>query len=302
MKGNVMSKEIRVALIGLDTSHTVEFARRMQAPDCPADQKVAGLRAVSCLRFSTPFQNEEGLNARQAMLESWGIKVTLDFDEAVADCDAIMIEINDAAYHLEYFTRCASLGKSIFLDKPLADTIENGKKIYDLTKSKNLKVFSVSSLRFVPQLEQACREIPSPQFATIYGPLGGAPAGSSIVWYGVHAFEMLQRAMGRGAQSLLVKKDTAGVTAIVTYPDNRRGIVELSNDAWIYGGTLRTADKASPYVVDMSRAYSDLLIKIEAFFRTGVSPVDMDETLEVMAMLDATQKSSDSGKEEKINI
>ncbi len=52
----------------------------------------------------------------------------------------------------------------------------------------------------------------------------------------------------------------------------------------------------------MSRAYSDLLIKIEAFFRTGVSPVDMDETLEVMAMLDATQKSSDSGKEEKINI
>jgi predicted dehydrogenase len=194
------------------------------------------------------------------------------------------------------------LGKSIFLDKPLADTIENGKKIYDLTKSKNLKVFSVSSLRFVPQLEQACREIPSPQFATIYGPLGGAPAGSSIVWYGVHAFEMLQRAMGRGAQSLLVKKDTAGVTAIVTYPDNRRGIVELNHGAWIYGGTLRTTDKASPYVVDMSRAYSDLLVKIEAFFRTGVSPVTMEETLEVMALLDATQKSSDSGKEEKINI
>jgi predicted dehydrogenase len=296
-----MNNDLQVALIGLDTSHTLEFARRMQAPDCPADQKVTGLRAVSCLRFSTPFQNEEGLNARQAMLEGWGVKVTTHFEEAVKKCDVIMLEINDAAYHLEYFTRCAALGKPIFLDKPLADTLDNGKKIHDLIRSKNLKVFSTSSLRLVPQLEQACQQIPSPQFATVFGPLGEAPAGSSIVWYGVHSFEMLQRAMGRGARSVLVKKDGAGVTAIVTYADNRRGIVELSNGAWVYGGTLRTLDNAVSFVADMSRAYSDLLLKIEAFFRTGIPPVAMADTLEVMALLEAARRSHDGGAEEKID-
>ncbi len=79
-----MSHEIKVALIGLDTSHTIEFVNRMQGPECAVDQRVSGLRAVNCLRFGTPFQNEEGLNNRQKQLESWGIKVTTKFEEAVA--------------------------------------------------------------------------------------------------------------------------------------------------------------------------------------------------------------------------
>jgi predicted dehydrogenase len=295
-----MSQDIRVAIIGLDTSHAIEFSQRMQASDCPADQKVGGLRAVSCLRFETPFQNQEGLNNRQKQLEAWGIKVTTKFEEAVADCDALMIEINDPAFHLEYFTRCASLGKRIFLDKPLADTTANGKKICDLIQSKKLSVFSASSLRFVPSFLNVCSQMPAPLFAHAYGPLGKAPAGSGIVWYGVHSFELLQRAMGCGARSVTVKKDDAGVTCIVRYADNRRGIVELSEGAWVWGGELRTMDKSIPFVVNMDYAYRDLLREVEKFFRTGVPPVEMADTLEVMALLDAARRSNDSGNEEKI--
>ncbi len=295
------NKEIKVGLIGLDTSHTVEFAKRMQAPDCPPDQKVCGMRATACLRFPTPFQSEEGLNARQKMLEGWGIKVTMDFDEAVADCDAVMLEINDPSLHLEYFTRCAKLGRRMFLDKPLADTVENGKKICELAREKGLAVFSASSLRFVPQLRKACEEMASPLFTSVYGPLGKAPAGSSVVWYGVHAFEMLQRAMGRGAQSVFVKKDGGGVTAVVRYAGNRRGLVELSDDAWIYGGCLRDKQKAVPFVVETGRIYSDLLIRIGEFFRGAQTPVSMEDTLEVTAMLDAARRSHDGGADESVN-
>lgn len=296
-----MSGKIKVALIGLDTSHTIEFARRMQAPDCPADQKVPGLKAVSCLRFSTPFQSETGLNERQKQLEDWGVKVTLDFDEAVADCDALMIEINDPSYHLNYFTRCANLGKPIFLDKPMADTLANARKISDLINSKNLKVFSASSLRFVPQLKETCDKMPSPIFVTFYGPLGKAPAGSSIVWYGVHTFEMLERAMGRGAAGVFVKKDSAGITAVVKYPDNRRGIVELTYDAFVYGGCLRNKETAAPFSVDMTRAYSDLLFETAKFFKTGKTPVAIEDTLEIMGLLDAADRSNESGRDEPVN-
>ena len=65
-----MKEEIRVALIGLDTSHSVEFPRRMQAPDCPEQLRVEGLRAVSCLRFETPFTNKQILDERQKQLEA----------------------------------------------------------------------------------------------------------------------------------------------------------------------------------------------------------------------------------------
>jgi predicted dehydrogenase len=296
-----IQKPIRVALIGLDTSHTVEFARRMQAPDCPDDQKVSGLAVVSCLRFATPFQSEAGLNERQATLEGWGIKVTTDFDEAIENCDALMLEINDPAYHAEYFARCAELGKPIFLDKPLADNLASGRAIVELAEAKSIPFFSASSLRFVPQLEEACRQMPTPQFVHVFGPLGQAPSGSSVVWYGVHSFEMLQRALGSGAKSVRAFKDENGVTAIVSYADNRRGVVELNNGAYVYGGSLRDLKRAVPFMADMTYAYRDLLLLIEAFLRTGQAPLSPQDTLEIMALLEATERALQSGREEAVS-
>ena len=295
-----MAEEQRVAIIGLDSSHSIEFVRRLQAPDCADDQRVAGMRAVTCLRFETPFQDQEGLDKRQQQLESWGVAVTEDFDEAVADCDALLIEINDAAYHVEYFTRCAGLGKPVFLDKPLADTVENGRQICVVAAENDVRFFSASSLRYVPALTQACEAVPEPVCCTVYGPLGKAPVGSSIVWYGVHSFEMLQRAMGNGAQRLHTRKDEAGVVVTVDYAGGRRGVVELTEGAYIYGGCLRTSKTAAPFVVDVSAVYTGLLVEIQQFLAGGAAPVDVDETLEIMAMLDAAERSFQSGETEAV--
>ncbi len=292
-----MTTEFKVAVIGLDTSHSVEFIKRMQAPECPEDQRVSGLRATACLRFETPFQNKDGLDARQKQLEGWGVKVTERFEEAVADCDSVMAEINDPAYHLEYFMKCAALGKPLYLDKPMADTIKSGREIAALAAARQLNMMSSSSLRYVTALVEACAKIPQPLQAATFGPLGKAPAGSSIVWYGVHAFEMLERAMGRGAASMTVAKDRAGVVCDVEYADGRRGVVELTEGNYSYGGTLRGANNtAAAFVVDMSRAYTLQLVEIEKFFRTGKAPLAIEDTVEVMAMLDAAQRAFDSGK------
>lgn len=295
-----MPEEIKVALIGLDTSHTVEFARRMQAPDCAEDQKVRGMEAITCLRFETPFQDKEGLDKRQAQLEAWGVKVTEDFDEAIDGCHAIMLEINDGAYHLEYFEKCAGLGKPIFLDKPLADTIENGRKIYDMAKEKSIRVFSSSSLRYIPNLDEAAKEVSDAMYASMYGPVGVAPAGSSIVWYGVHAFEMLERAMGMGAKSVFARKDDAGVIAIVDYPDARRGVVELTTGVYSYGGLVRDKKTVFPFIADTKRLYTVELEHVVEFFRGGPPAASMEDALEVMAMLDAAEKSSQTGKTVKL--
>ncbi len=295
-----MPEEIKVALIGLDTSHTVEFARRMQAPDCAEDQKVQGMEAITCLRFETPFQDKEGLDKRQAQLEAWGIKVTEDFDEAIDGCHAIMLEINDGAYHLEYFKKVAGLGMPIFLDKPLADNIENARTIYDMAKEKNIRVFSSSSLRYIPNLDQAAEEVPEAMYASMYGPVGVAPAGSSIVWYGVHAFEMLERAMGIGAKSVFARKDDAGVVAVVDYPDARRGVVELTTGVYSYGGLVRDKKKVFPFAADTKRLYTAELEHVVEFFRGGPPAASMEDALEIMAMLDAAEKSSQSGKTVKL--
>ena len=79
-----MEKTFKVAIIGLDTSHAVAFPELMQDPKTPGSLRIAGLRAVSCLRFETPFQNKDGLDKRQKYLEDIGVPVTENFEEATA--------------------------------------------------------------------------------------------------------------------------------------------------------------------------------------------------------------------------
>ncbi|MFH1075070.1 MAG: hypothetical protein V1752_08285 [Candidatus Firestonebacteria bacterium] len=298
-----MADELKIALIGLDSSHSIEFSKRMQAPDCPADQKVEGLRAVTCLAFVTPFQNEEGINKRIKQLEAWGVKITKTFEETVKGVNAVMIELNDPSLHLEYFKKCSDLGLPIYLDKPMADTYINGRIIYDISKKKNLKICSMSSLRFPPALTEAIGKIPNPDYSYFYGPLGIAPAGSSIVWYGVHVFEMLIRSMGRGALTAHTTKHGNGVVIVVEYPNNKTAVADLTENCWSYGGTLRDkGGAAAPFIVDRKVIYTDLVRELFSFLKGGPAPVPFEDTLEIMALLDTAEKSLKSGKTEQVPV
>lgn len=292
--------DTRVALIGLDTSHAIQYAMRAQAPDCAPDQRVEGIRMVTCLRFETPFQNSEGLDGRQRQLEGWGIRVTTSLDEAVAECDAIMLTINDPSLHLQYFETCAGLGKPIFVDKPFADSTANARAMAKIAAETGARVWSASSLRFSPQLAQACAAVPEPLHVSTYGHMGTAPAGSSIVWYGVHAFEMLNRAAGSGAETVRTVGTQVGAVCVVRYKSGRQGVVELLTNGALYAGCLRDNQKAAHFVVDSSRLYTDQLKLVSGFFRGAPAPVSIEDAVEVTAMLDAAERSLLSGKPEAV--
>ena len=289
-----MAHELRLSVIGLDSSHTVEFTRRFQAPDCPSDQRVAGATVTRCLRFETPFQDEAGLDERQAQLERWGVAVTEDFDTAVADADALLIEINDPSLHVEYVRRCAGLGLPIFLDKPLAQDLAAGLQIAAIAAEHDLSVCSTSSLRFAPGLREACAALPTPQHVSTYGALSKASAGSSLVWYGVHAVEMLVRAAGRGAATASTHTCGDDAIVVVEYPDGRTGVAELCRGGG-YGGVLRSGAEAVPYTVDFAGIYSDMLTALLPFLAGGDPPVPLADAVEVIAILDAAERSARAG-------
>ena len=293
-----MSKVFKVAIIGLDTSHSVALPQLMQDPNTPAEQKIEGLVATRALRFPSAFQSEEGQDKRQATLESIGVKVTRDFDEAVGDCDAIMLEINDPALHLEYFEKCATLGKPIFLDKPFADNWENTLKIVDIAKKNNIRFFTSSSLRFDADFGAAAKEWGKANSATIWGPVGKAPAGSSVIWYGCHTVEMLETVMGRGAVAVSATEDRDGYVFHVIYGDGRRGVVDMSRTNWKYGACIRHAESGTLKFSEVTCRipfYCMLLKEIVKFFN-GEQPVALEDSVEIMAMLAAAEASIQNGQ------
>lgn len=296
-----MSDKIKIAVIGLDTSHAVEFPRLIQDPKTDASQRVDGLTVTRCLRFKTPFQSNEGLDQRQAFLEGIGIEVTEDFDYAVADCDAISININDPSRHLEFFEKCAKLGKRIFLDKPVADTLDNAAAICRIARENDVNFFSTSALRFDLDFVAGCQRNPDVESLHVWGPIGQAAAGSAIIWYGVHSFEMLQRGMGSGAAAVTVIPDRRGFICHVDYADGRRGIAELTNAA-PFGALFRNYNGGCDKVDVTGKVpfYCCLLNEVRDFFKTGKAPVAVEESFEVMAMLDAAERSAKSGRTEVV--
>lgn len=286
---------IKVAVLGLDTSHSVEFPRLMQAPDCPKNQRVPGLKTISCLRFETPYQNKEGLDKRQQQLEQWDVKVTENIDEALAGCDAIMLEINDGSFHLEYFRKVAGLGKPVFLDKPLAMSLADGRAIIELMRRHNTRVWSGSSIPFCPPLAKIMKAAGKIQRTHVFGALGKAPSGDSLVWYGIHSFETLQRVMGQGAAKVRAIESPASIIAAIEFKDGREGVVELTSKAWTYGGvvwgTANEKMKATPFVLNSSFSYRNILRLVKAFFLGAEPPVDMETTFEGLAMMCAARES-----------
>jgi predicted dehydrogenase len=302
INNNQKVQRMKIGLIGLDTSHSIEFTKIIQGTETPEEEKLKELEIVSCMRFPSAFNSEESQDDRQAQLEKWGVKVTRSFEEAIEGVEGIMIEINDPALHLEYFKKVVDLGLPVFLDKPLSATLAEGKEIIKLAREKNIPMWSSSSLRYTNEIKATAEAVPEATFCNVFGPMGIAASGSSLVWYGIHSFEMLATLMGKGAKSVFARQDERGIVSIVQYKDGRRGIVECNEKAFHYGGRAQ-GETAKSFVVDASAGlYKNLLLEIRDFFINGTIPVSLDETLEIQAMMDAAERSLKSGKSEELAI
>jgi predicted dehydrogenase len=102
----------RVALIGAG----------MWAPRLAAAADRAGLELVSVY--------SRGLDGRAAFAERFGCAAAASFADAIADVDGVLLATpNDV--HLEQALECAAHGRSVFVEKPIADGIEAGERMRD---------------------------------------------------------------------------------------------------------------------------------------------------------------------------
>ena len=287
-----MASDLRIGIIGLDSSHTVAFTQLLQGKDTPPEQRLPGLRVAHAMRFPSPFQEEKGQNERQAQMEALGVVMKPTVAELAEGMDALFLEINDPAQHLSFFRQVAGLGLPIFLDKPLAADLADGRQIVALAQARQTNVWSSSSLRYVRKLVAARQQMSAPPtFCNVFGALGKAAAGSDVVWYGCHVTEMLVTAMGMGAQSVTAVEDPVGVVAVVSYPNNRRAVAEYSRGSYTYGGRVQAGGDVLYFDNRGDVLYHNLLVEIKRWLDTGVLPVTLAESLEVQAIMEAVERS-----------
>jgi len=291
-----LAADLRVGMVGLDTSHAVEFTRRLNDTNDP--DFIPGARVVVAVKGGSPDipQSVQHIEDYTEILQQkYGVKLVEDVDQLVKDVDVVMIESLDGRPHLAEAVPVINAGKPLFVDKPAAASLRDVIEIYRLAKQHNVSIFSGSSLRYYPNLQKMkAAKIGELRGASSCGPAELEPHHADLFWYGIHPAEALYTIMGPGCESVVctVTPDTHLVTGV-----------------WAGGkvGTLRgIRNGADPYRVEvfgskkvldeqLAGDYTPFLREVVKFFQTGVAPVPPEETIEIYAFMEAADESKRQG-------
>ena len=295
------ANEIRIGIIGLDTSHVTAFTRILN--DSSAKDHIPGAKVVAAVKDSSPdikasYSRVEKFTAE--LTGKWGVKLYPNVKELCKQVDAIMIENVDGRPHLKHAFDVIKSGKPLYIDKPLAGTFADCKKIYHLAKQHKVPIFSSSSLRFSKStLAARTGKHGKVLHCETFSPAHIEPHHPDLFWYGIHGVESLFTVMGPGCISVQRGTTKDGKIKVTgKWKDGRVGIFRESNG---YGGTAKC--ETGEYQVGTYDGYAPLVKEIIKFFISGKAPVDDRETLEIYAFMNAADESkSANGKEIFLNL
>lgn len=288
---------IRVGLLGLDSSHCVEFTKLFN--DAAHPNHVPGARVTVAFRGGSADMPEKSLRRidgfARTLTERHAVSLCESIDDVVAQCDAVMIESVDGRKHLEIARRVFPTGKPVFIDKPLAGTLAQGLEIARLAAHHRTTFFSASSLRFAaavsklpPGVRLDIRE------AATHSPCDLEPHHPDLFWYGVHGVELLYALLGAGCAT--VSRVHTPQSDVVTgrWSDGRTGVFHGHRGLPAAFGFIATT-RNGVVSAECGADYAPLLQQVVEFFRTHQPPVCIDEMIEVLAFMEAADESKRRG-------
>jgi predicted dehydrogenase len=285
--------DLRIGIIGCDTSHVVAFTETLNNPE--AKGHVPGGKVVAAYKGGSPdipssISRVEGYS--KTLREKYGVKFYDRIEEMCKDVDAVLLESVDGRPHLEQARPVLLARKRVFIDKPMAASLQDVIEIFRLAREAKVPVFSSSSLRFARNT-QAVRDglIGRVTYAEAYSPCEREPHHPDLFWYGVHGVESLFTIMGTGCHTVQRQTTPDGKIEVVgTWSDGRKGVFREDQD--FHG--LAKGEKGET-VAGSFDGYEPLVAAIMKFFQTGVAPVKPEETIEIMAFMEAADESKNKG-------
>ena len=108
--------------------------------------------------------------------------------------------------------------------------------------------------------------------------------------YSVHQLEMIVSLMGSGVNRIKCLSTNHTRTLILEYSEGRRASMLQMQDV-PFQASLQLKTGEGIFISDCSDIFPRLIHAILDFFKTGIPPVPKEETLEIMALLEAGRKA-----------
>ena len=292
-----MITELKVGMIGLDTSHCEVFAKILHDQDYEyylPGARIVGIYPGGSNEFSKSRERVQGYT--NTLYKTYGAKLYDSIEALAGDVDAIFLESVDGRQHPEQFAQ-AAVGKPVFIDKPFAVSAADARAMIQKAHETRTPIMSCSSLRYAAGIADVLSADEQVMACETFGPALLLPDFPGLFWYGIHSAEMLFTLMGAGCKQVQCIAREEMDIVIGDWADGRLGVMRGTRvGAGQFGCVVHTdqdvkcnlAQATPPY-------YYQMLREILPFFRSGESPIDSAETYEIIAFLDAAEQSRAQG-------
>jgi hypothetical protein len=287
---------IKLGVLDFDTSHVVEFTKRLNHKVAPPVQWVEGARVVVGCPGESKIMPERIPGYRKTMKEL-GVPLVERPQDMIGKVDGMLIESQQGTPHWERARPFLEAGIPCWIDKPFTCGVADAKKIAALAARKKVPVFSASALRYASELTgfTADRRHGKVHGAVAYGPAPLHDGNPGLFHYGIHAVEILYTVMGPGCERVTCTHEKGADVVTGRWKDGRvatvRGLRAGKED---YGCLAFTEQRVVAIPIGTGDIYRELLKKIVQMFETGKAPLDIAVTVEIVAFIEAALKSANN--------
>ena len=227
---------------------------------------------------------EEGLT-NKAWAEKMEIELCATQGEVVEKSDyLIVLSPDNAERHVDLCRLPLLSGKPTFVDKTFAPGLDEARKI--VGNAKNTPFFTCSALRYDTGLQEKNKN--GIKAADCRGP-------GDFKMYTIHLLEPLYMLMGK-AKHVLATGEASAPTLLYDFGKDRCAVFNFFDYDVGFSTALRYEDGSCAVLSFDSDFFKAFTADLVRFFETGKPPVNIEDTMEIMAMLDAGKKAvSDSG-------
>lgn len=286
------TRDLRAGIIGTDTSHVPQFTKTF------ASRPEWRIKVVAAYKGGSPdlsisANRLEGF--ARTISQEHGVELVDSIDALLAKVDVVLVESVDGRPHLAQVTPVLKAGKRVFIDKPLAASLDDARRIAALSKQTGTPFFSASSVRYHPDLSRLRTNAGVGKIARVEASyvLNKIEFHPDLFYYGIHGVEALYAVMGTGCATLSRRVTADSDVTTCRWRDGRIGVYHA----------LPKADPARPLLTVIGETgkasttdaanYDGIVRVIAEFFQTGRPPVDPAETVEVFEFMTAADRSKE---------
>jgi len=289
-------EKFRLGIIGTTSSHATAFVNLIHAQDACA--LVSSFRVIAAYPGGMPDNPRSWGRVERFSreLEQQGIKLHSTIETMLSEVDGVLLLSVDGRPRLEHAKPVIAAGKPLYLDKPMAASLADTLEIFRLAEEKKVPIFSASSLRFATDFQKMLNEQPLGKILGVnaWSPCALNDRHPDLFWYGIHGVETLFTLMGPGCQTVGRTQTEHTELAVGVWNDDRIGTFRGLRIGRQDFGALVFGENG----IGSAGVYDGYLPLVKAFcefFQTGVPPFGPQETIEIIAFMEAADESKRLG-------